>query len=184
MKRWLMFVLVIALAAPAVAGNLGGVTLPEKATMGSQSLVLNGMGLRKKAIFKVYVAGLYLPAKTSDWKQVLADDGPRHLVMQWVRTVDKDAICGGWNDVLETNAAAASATLTSQFNTLCDYMDEVRAGDQFVFSYTPESGTSVSVKGADKGTIEGKEFADTLFAGWIGPSPGPGEGFRDGLMGN
>ena len=28
-----------------------------------------------------------------------------------------------------------------------------------------------------------KEFADALFKSWIGPKPGPGEGFKKNLMG-
>jgi hypothetical protein len=34
-----------------------------------------------------------------------------------------------------------------------------------------------------KGTIAGKDFADALFKAWIGPKPGPGEGFKNDLMG-
>jgi len=33
------------------------------------------------------------------------------------------------------------------------------------------------------GDIAGKGFADALWACWIGPHPGPGESFRDALMG-
>src|SRR5947209_15933138 len=46
--------------APGRAGTLAGVTLPDSVQAGSESLVLNGMGLRKKLFIKVYVAGLYL----------------------------------------------------------------------------------------------------------------------------
>jgi hypothetical protein len=41
----------------------------------------------------------------------------------------------------------------------------------------------VSVKGVEKGTIEGKAFADGLFKVWIGPRPGPGEGIKKQLLG-
>ena len=30
---------------------------------------------------------------------------------------------------------------------------------------------------------QGKTFADALFACWIGPEPGPGEGFKEDLLG-
>ena len=38
-------------------------------------------------------------------------------------------------------------------------------------SQVPEQGTKVSVRGTDRGTIEGQDFADALFAVWLGPDP-------------
>jgi hypothetical protein len=66
---------------------------------------------------------------------------------------------------------------------MCAYFEEIKKGEQFVFTYLPGAGTTVAVKGADKGTIEGKEFADALFRAWIGPRPGPGEDFKKKLLG-
>ena len=60
-----LLILAILPVAPAQAAELGGVELADTATVGDQTLVLNGLGLRKKAIFKVYVGGLYLPKKSS-----------------------------------------------------------------------------------------------------------------------
>ena len=34
-----------------------------------------------------------------------------------------------------------------------------------------------------KGVLEGKEFSDALFACWIGKDPGPGNGFKEDLLG-
>ena len=47
-------------ARPALARELAGVSLPDTLSAGDKALKLNGLGLRKKAIFKVYVGGLYL----------------------------------------------------------------------------------------------------------------------------
>ena len=43
------------LGAAAQARELEGVTLPDTLTAGEKTLKLNGAGLRKKAMFKVYV---------------------------------------------------------------------------------------------------------------------------------
>ena len=175
--------LVVLVSASAVAGGRAGVSLDEKSTVGDQSLVLNGMALRSKAIFKVYVAGLYLPQKETSWKKVLSADTPRRLVMHWVRSVGTDSICEAWNDSLEANVAAPSAELKADFETLCKAMEDAKSGDRYVFTYVPAQGTIVEVKGKKKATIEGKEFADALFSAWIGQKPGPGEDFRADLMG-
>ncbi len=173
----------LALSQPATAGTLAGVTLSDQSDAAGTKLVLNGMALRSKLVFKVYVAGLYLPSKQTNAEQVMAADGARRMVMQWVRSVGKNPICEGWYEGLTANTPGASADLKKDFDTLCDYMAEVESGDQFVFTYLPGTGTTVEVKGETKGTIPGKAFADALFACWIGPKPGPGEEFKRNLMG-
>ena len=52
-----------AVLAGRLAADVGGVKLADKATVGGQELVLNGAGIRTRAIFKVYVGSLYVPAK-------------------------------------------------------------------------------------------------------------------------
>ena len=183
MRRIASLALGLLLAAPLVAGTVAGVTMPESTKLGDQNLVLNGMALRSKAIFKVYVGGLYLPAKTHDWKATLAADEPRQFVMQWVRSVDKGNICEGRDEGLEANTPNASAEIKQNFTTLCGYMDDAKTGDKFVYSYLPGKGVEVSINGKVKGVLGAKPFADALFACWIGQHPGPGEDFRAALMG-
>jgi hypothetical protein len=160
-----------------------GVTLPRHVEAGGRDLVLNGTATRKKFIVKVYVAGLYLPARETDAEKILAADEPRHIVLQFVHDVDKGKMCNAWNEALENNTPDASPELKGQFATLCSYMEDIKKGEQFVFSYLPGEGTRVDVKSVTKGTIPGKPFADALFKAWIGPKPGPGEGFKKQLLG-
>ena len=167
----------------AQAGEIAGVTVPATVDAGGQSLVLNGAALRKKAVFKVYVAGLYLPAKSSDADAILAADGPRELRMEFVRDVGKDKMCEAWDESLENNSPGADAQLQGEFKQLCGFMQDLKKGDVMAFTYLPATGTSVVIAGQPKGTIAGKPFADALFKSWIGPKPGPGEGFKAALLG-
>jgi hypothetical protein len=163
--------------------TLNDVTLPARIEVEGQALVLNGMALRKKAIFKVYVAGLYLDQKNSDADAILSADSPRRIVLQFLRGVSGNQMCDALNDGLRDNTPNASARLRQQFTTLCGFFDPVKKGEQFAFTYLPGKGTSVEVKGVRKGSIEGKEFGDALFRAWIGPKPGPGEDFKRKLLG-
>ena len=61
-----------AFAAGAQAAEVGGVKLDDKVNVGGQELVLNGAGVRTRAIFKVYVGSLYVPAKANTRAAVLA----------------------------------------------------------------------------------------------------------------
>jgi hypothetical protein len=176
--------LVLLFAAPILAGTLAGITLPDSLKMDDQALVLNGMALRKKVVFKVYVAGLYLPAKEKNGEAILAADNPRCTVMHFLRSVDAGKITEAWFEGLEANTPNHSQELKKQFDTLGTLMEDVKEGDKLVFTYRPGKGTEVKVKGVIKATLGGKDFADALFSCWIGKKPGPGEGFKQGLLGN
>lgn len=186
MRKYILLTLVLLMALPTAfltAGTLKGVTMPDSIQVESQTLVLNGMALRKKFVFKVYVAGLYLPQKETNAEKILQTDGLRQCVMHWMRSVGTDKINGGWYDGLKANVPDYSPELKKQFDSLAGMMEKVKDGDLIVFTYVPGKGTEVKVKGAVKGTIEGKPFADALFSCWIGPKPGPGKGFKDDLLG-
>lgn len=181
----LMLALAAALPLPAVAGELSGIEMPDTVEAGEHELHLNGMALRKAMGFvKVYVAGLYLPKKMSDGKGILQSDAPRRVMMQFVRDVERQSMCDAWYEGLEANVPNPSDEIRQQFDQLCEWMPDVKEGDRFVFTYTPEHGTHVGVAGHGKGTLEGKPFADALFSSWIGPHPGPGEKFKQALLGN
>ena len=179
-------VLVLAPLSPTpmlAQTEIAGVTVPGTVDAGGQSLVLNGAALRKKSIIKVYVAGLYLPARSQDASAILASDGPRELRMQFVRDVGKDKMCEAWDESLENNSPGADAQLQGEFKQLCGFMQDLKKGDVMAFTYLPATGTTVEIAGQKKGTIAGKPFADALFKSWIGPKPGPGEGFKSDLLG-
>jgi hypothetical protein len=163
--------------------EIAGVAVPGTVDAGGQTLVLNGAALRKKSIVKVYVAGLYLPAKNQDAAGILASDGPRELRMQFVRDVGQDKMCEAWDESLKNNSPGADAQLQSEFKELCGWMQDLKKGDVMAFTYVPATGTTVAIAGQTKGTIAGKPFADALFKSWIGPKPGPGEGFKKDLLG-
>jgi hypothetical protein len=71
---WLTGIGALALCTTgaAPAAEVGAVKLDDRTAVGGQELVLNGAGIRTRAIFKVYVASLYLPQKAGDLQGVLA----------------------------------------------------------------------------------------------------------------
>jgi hypothetical protein len=174
--------LLVGVTTAAWGGELAGVTMPDSVEVGDQSLVLNGMGLRKKTIIKVYVAGLYLTEKTNDTEAILAADSARRTAMEFRLGVSADKMCDAWKEGLEKNTANPSDELKAKFDTLCEFQADMDKGEMMVYTYVPGEGTVVEIKGEVEGTIEGKDFADALFSVWIGPEP-PGEAFKKGLLG-
>jgi hypothetical protein len=182
LKNLLSLAVLVIGATGAWAGDLAGVTMPDSVQVGDDTLALNGMGLRKKAIIKVYVAGLYLDQPSGEPDNILAADTARMTRMNFRYGVKAGQLCDGWEEGLENNTPGASAEVAQQFETLCGYMEDMRKGEEMVYTFQPGKGTTVEVKGSVKGTIEGKPFADALWGCWIGPSP-PSTAFKEGLLG-
>lgn len=172
----------LVLVVPAWAGELAGVTLAETATVGDATLQLNGMGLRKKAIFKVYVGALYVMQKSSDAGAIIAADTPKRMVMHFVRTVGAEKITEGWREGVAANSPAAGAALQERLDKFCGWWVEMANGAEAVMTYVPGEGTHLEIAGKELGLIPGKDFADALFGVWIGSAP-PTEDLKNGVLG-
>jgi len=182
-KKSILVLVAAMLILPLSGGVLKGVKMDDSITVDGKTLLLNGMALRKKMIFKVYVAGLYLPQKEKSGEKILASDTCRVTIMHFLRSVGAGKINGAWYDGLEDNTPGFSKELKAKFDVLAKYMEKMKDGGRIIFTYIPGKGTIVKVNGNEKGIIEGKDFADALFACWIGKKPGPGTGFKEDLLG-
>ena len=178
----------VALAAAVVASGsasakeLAGVKLPDTSTVGGKTLKLNGMGLRKKAVFKVYVGGLYLEAPSKDAAAILAADAPRELAMQFLRSVEKDKLVETYREGFTANAPEKAAAQKANVDKFLGWVADVKDGTKWAITYLPGKGTTLALEGKEAGTIEGKDFADLVFSLWLGPKP-PSEDLKKGLLG-
>ncbi len=174
--------LALTFAPRASAAELAGVKLPDTFAAGEKVLKLNGLGLRKKAIFKVYVGGLYLESPTKDAAAVVAADAPKAIVMHFVRSVGKEKLVDAFKEGFENNAKDKMAALKASIDKFLAMTPDAKDGDEWKFTYVPGKGTSSSFAGRDAGTIEGKGFADALFLLWMGPKP-PSDDLKKGMLG-
>ena len=173
---------VITPAFQSFGGTLAGVTLPDTVQAGGKTLILNGLGLRKKYMVKVYVAGLYLEQKSSDPVAILKADTPKRIVMHFVRGVTKNQIVDGFNESFEDNTPDAKQTMKGEIDQFLGAMDLVHDGDEILLTYLPGTGTTVAVGGKEKLTISAPAFAAVLFSVWLGPKP-PSQEMKEGLLG-
>lgn len=172
----------IILSGTAMSAEEAGVVLRDSQTVGSQQVVLNGIALREKFFVDVYVAGLYLVEKSSNPNAILQQNTPRMMVMHFVHDVAAKKINSAWYDGLKANVDPVTPELTAKFDQLAAMMVDIKDGESMSFLYDPDQGTTVMVKGMNKGTIPGKDFADAILATWIGPKPGPGKSFKKALL--
>jgi Chalcone isomerase-like len=164
------------------SGTLNGVTLPDTIQARGTPLVLNGMGLRTKYGFKVYVAGLYLQQKSSDPDAIVKSDAPKRIVMQFLHAASKSQMADAFSESFRDNAPDAEAVSKPDADRFLSQLDAVHSGDQMVFTYIPGTGTIFVLNGGEKLTVPGPAFAQLRFSVWFGPKP-PNSELKTGLLG-
>lgn len=181
--RSLSLAAALALSASVGAATIvADVTVPEQATLGGQKLVLNGAGLRKKAIFKVYVGALYLPSKTNSADAALAA-GTAKVTMHFMRDVDAGKLRDAWTEGFAGNNAPADvAKHKADLDRFIALFGDVAEGQTIDVDFVAGTGVSVSVAGKAKGTVAGDDFAKKVLRIWLGPKP-PSDELKSGMLG-
>lgn len=172
MKNRLFIVLIVLLAAAtSYAGEVAGVTLPDSVTVEGKTLQLNGIGLRTKAIFKVYVAGLYVEKVSRDPGSLVSSDEVKRVEMVLKRGLGKGKIAEAIDEGFEKNSKAQLPALQKRLNQFTAAIPDLKEGDHLVITYVPDKGTTLSDGKRELARIEGKDFAQALFSVWLGPDP-------------
>ena len=119
-RRFIAVMLGALLAAPlsALAKELAGVTMPDTLSVSGKALTLNGLGLRKKAMFKVYVGGLYLETPSKDAAAILGSNQAKAIRMHFLRDLSKEQLTDAFKEGFEANAKEKAATQASNKDKL------------------------------------------------------------------
>ena len=161
------------LCAPVPAAEVGGVKLDDRASVGGQEVVLNGAGVRTRAIFKVYVGSLYVPQKAASLDAVLSR-APRRVQLNLLRNLSADQLVDALVDGLkENNSAAELEAVKPQTDELVRIMKsfgEVKEGSVVTLDYA-DGATRIAQDGAAKGSIAGEAFNRALLRIWLGDRP-------------
>jgi hypothetical protein len=173
MRRLAVLLLTLCLGGPSLAAEVGGVKLDDRVSVGGQELVLNGAGIRTKLMFKIYVAGLYLPQKATSLAGVLAK-APRRVQMTLLRNLNADQLVDAFVEGLAANNSPAElAAVKSQVERLTAIMKafgEVKEKDVVVLDAV-DGGTRIGYNGETRGTIPGEAFNAALMRIWLGDRP-------------
>jgi hypothetical protein len=186
----LLAVASLSLLSGAVAAQvveIEGVKFEPTVQVGGTALQLNGAGIRTRAVFKVYAAGLYVPQKANAAATLLAQKGPRRVAIGMLRNVDAESFASALNDGLKANLTeqqmAGFKAQVDALNANLKAVGEAKKGDLIHFEFTPEAGTRVLVNGQPRGTaIPGDDFFAAVLRIWIGDKPVDG-GLKKALVG-
>ena len=178
-------------AASAAAGpsivEVAGVKFNTVEDIGGQKLQLNGAGIRYKAIFKVYAAGLYLSAKATTPEAVIALPGPKRLHIVALRDLDGNDLGKLFYKGMESNTTreefvkAINGVL--KIGELFATKKELKKGESFSVDYLPGVGSVVMINGTRVGeVIKEPEFYGAFLHVWLGPNP-PDSALKTKLLG-
>ena len=174
MKK-VLFILLLSLATQSHALEISEVRVEEILQLDQSQLILNGAGVRKKFLAKIYIGALYLGEKTRIAESALADKGAKRMSFILLRSVTGKQVLDGINEAMlpnnsEEEMKAIEARLY-QFEKMFVPVPEIKKGEIVNLDYLPGVGTRVSVNGVDKGNIEGADFYHSLLKIWLGKKP-------------
>lgn len=181
-----------AAAALVVSGafaqvSVSGVRFDESIDVKGAKTHLNGAGVRYKAIFKVYAAGLYLTRKVGTTEEVLAAPGAKRLSVTMLRDIDSSELGKLFSRGIEDNMdrAAFSKLIPGVMRMSQIFSDNKRlvAGETFSIDWIPGTGTVVMLRGVPQGEpFKEPEFYNAMLRIWLGSNPADWK-LKDALLG-
>jgi long-chain acyl-CoA synthetase len=167
--------LLIAIALGAKAADVSGTKVDDKVSVDGRELVLNGAGMRSRLIIKVYIAALFLPQKTNTAQAVINSNQPRRIQLIIQREISADQLLEAMRASLADNNSQTDLDAIKgqmeEFAGIVKSLGDAKVGQSIFIDYSPESGTRISLDGAEKGTIAGEPFNKAMLRIWLGNNP-------------
>lgn len=177
----------LALPARSQDTDVGGVRHPASVSVQGTALLLNGVGIRYKAVFKVYTAGLYLSQKADTPEAALASTGPKRMHITMLREIDANELGKLFTRGVEDNTPKGEyARLVPGLIRMGEVFSahkKLLPGDTFTIDWLPGQGTVIAVKGQVQGQpFKEPEFFQALMRIWLGKNPAD-HLLKDALLG-
>ena len=191
--KFLRHCIVIAGAALLASGGamaqttLADVKYEEAASVQGKPLLLNGAGIRYKAVFKVYTAGLYLEKKATTPQDIQALKGPKRMRIVMLREIDSAELgklfSRGMEDNMDRAAFSKLVPGVMRMSQIFSEHKKLLPGEEFMIDWIPGTGTVLTVKGQVQGEpFKEPEFFNALLGIWLGPQPADWK-LKDALLG-
>ena len=178
---------VLSLSVLAAQVDVAGVKLEDTADVAGSKLQLNGAGIRYKAIFKVYVAALYVGKKVATPEEFVAATGPKRLILTMLRDVDSNDFGKAFTKGFEENAPKGEMSKLIpgliRMGQIFSEQKKLVVGDDITNDWIPGTGQVVTVKGKIQGEpFKEIEFFNAFIRIWLGPHPADDK-LKDALLG-
>jgi len=169
----LILAVFFSLALGLTAAQADEASMPDSLQAGSDTLMLNGAGTRKKFFISVYRAGLYLKQKSSDAHAILAADEPmaiRLIITSSLVTPEK--MVKGTREGFEKSTGGNTAPVAPQIEQAINFFaGGLEEGDTMDLIYQPGIGVRMLRNNEEKDVAKGVDFKKALFGIWISDDP-------------
>ncbi len=171
----------------AATVEVAGVKLEDRVTLAGKPLVLNGAGVRYKAVFKVYTAGLYVEKAANTTDGLLDQPGPKRMTITMLRDIDSAELgklfSRGMEDNMEKGSFAQLIPGVMRMSQVFTNHKVLKTGETFVLDWIPGTGTVLTVKGKVEGEpFKEDAFFEALMRIWLGPKPADWQ-LKEALLG-
>lgn len=177
----------LAMSTSTLAADVLGTKLDDTVKVAGKELVLSGAGIRMKAVFKVYVLGVYLGKKETTAAGVLAAPGPKRFQLVMLRDLSGEefgsSFLAGINKNLDKDEKSKLVNQLLKFGEVFEAVGGLKKGDVIMGDWVPGSGTVIHLNG--KVIIEPQPdplFYNAILRIWYGDKPADGA-LKNALLG-
>ena len=179
--------LAMTCGAAAATIDVGGAKIEDTVDLQGSKLQLNGAGVRYRAVFKVYAAGLYIGKKAGTPEEVFAAPGPKRMSITLLRDIDSNELGKAFTKGFEENSPKGEMSKLIpgliKMGQIFSDQKKMMAGENFTIDWIPGTGTIITVKGKQQGEpFKEPEFYVALMRIWLGPNPADFK-LKDALLG-
>lgn len=179
--------LILSASVLSATVDVGGIKIEDTIDVQGSKLSLNGAGVRYRAIFKVYAAGLYAGKKVATPEELLVAPGPKRMSITLLRDIDSNELGKAFTKGFEENSPKSDMSKLIpgliKMGQIFSDQKKMLAGENFTIDWVPGVGTIITVKGKPQGEpFKEPEFYAALMRIWLGPNPADDK-LKDALLG-
>lgn len=164
--------------------NVEGVTVPATYQAGETTLNLNGVGVREKLWFELYVGALFLETKSQNGPEIAKADKPMAITLDIISSmITREKMVNAINEGFERSTGDNTAPIKTEIDQLLKaFTGEIVVGDKFDLVYQPGVGVSMYKNSKLATTVKGLKFKEALFGIWLSNDP-VDKGLKEGVLG-
>ncbi|HJV34984.1 chalcone isomerase family protein [Geomonas sp.] len=173
---------VLVLGGTASALEVAGVQVQPAVTVDNHVLKLNGSGVRRKFMVKVYVGSLYATRPVRTPAEALSDKGDKLIRMNFLYSkVEREKIVEAFQEGFRNNSPQVADTPEAR-SFLALFTGDFRRGDLVDLTLGGDGTVTVKHNGRLLGTVHSPRLAVAILAIYLGDKPAD-EGLKKGMLG-
>lgn len=153
------------------------VRIEDSASVAGRQLMLNGAGVARRLVFRVYAIGLYLIDRKDTAAEVLATEGPRRIAIAVLRDISGTDFQRAVADhvhrlALQHDRDMVREQMVVLVRAISKQPEGLREGDTLTLDWIPGTGTVVQLNGKPLvAPMPGQAFYNALLSIWLGDEP-------------